>query len=63
MKSTAGRAENLQAQVESTKEGRLLIQGIALEWVMLAKGALPNATPLAPEELISINEYFWSHFK
>jgi hypothetical protein len=30
---------------------------------MLAKEVLPSATPLTPEERISINEYFWSHFK
>ena len=35
----------------------------ALDWMMLAKEALPNATPLTPEERNSINEFFWSHFK
>lgn len=59
----SGIPKDFREQVESTNEGGFLIQRTALEWVMLAKGALPNATPLASEERISINEYFWSHFK
>jgi hypothetical protein len=35
----------------------------ALDWILLAKEALPNITPLTPEERSSINEFFWSHFK
>jgi hypothetical protein len=35
----------------------------ALDWMMLAKEALPNATPLTSDERVSINEFFWSHFK
>jgi hypothetical protein len=35
----------------------------ALDWIMLAKESLPNATPLTSEERSSINEFFWSHFK
>ena len=35
----------------------------ALDWVLLAKEALPNVTPLTSEERSSINEFFWSHFK
>ena len=35
----------------------------ALDWMMLAKGALPNITCLTSEERSSINEFFWSHFK
>jgi len=38
-------------------------QSAALDWMMLAKEALPNTTPLTPEERVSINEFFWSHFK
>jgi len=38
-------------------------QNAALEWMMLAKDALPDATPLTPDERVSINEFFWSHFK
>jgi len=35
----------------------------ALDWMMLAKEVLPNATSLTSEERGSINEFFWSHFK
>jgi hypothetical protein len=35
----------------------------ALDWMLLAKEALPNATPLTSDERVSINEFFWSHFK
>ena len=38
-------------------------QSAALDWMSLAKEALPNAMPLTPEERVSINEFFWSHFK
>jgi len=38
-------------------------QSSALDWMMLAQEALPNATPLTPEERVSINEFFWSHFE
>lgn len=41
----------------------LPVQSAALEWMMLAKETLPNATPLTPDERVSINEFFWSHFK
>lgn len=51
--------------LEATELGALSfpIQSASLDWMMLAKEALPNATPLTPEERISINEFFWSHFK
>jgi hypothetical protein len=39
-----------------------LSQSAALDWMSLAKEALPNAMPLT-EERVSINEFFWSHFK
>ena len=35
----------------------------ALDWMMLAKEALPNVTSLTSDERGSINEFFWSHFK
>jgi hypothetical protein len=35
----------------------------ALDWISLAKEALPNVTPLTSEERSSINEFFWAHFK
>ena len=38
-------------------------QNAALDWMMLAKEALPGASPLTPDERASINEFFWSHFK
>jgi hypothetical protein len=38
-------------------------QSAALDWMMLAKEALPGASPLTPDERLSINEFFWSHFK
>ena len=34
-----------------------------LDLMRLAKETLPNATPLTPEERVSINEFFWSRFK
>ena len=64
MKSTVSSVpKDVPAQVESTYEWAFPIQRTAIDWVMLAKETLPNATPLTPEERISINEYFWSHFK
>jgi hypothetical protein len=35
----------------------------SLEWLALGKEALPKARPLSPEERLSINEFFWSHFE
>lgn len=35
----------------------------ALDWIMLAKEVLPNASPLTPEEKVSLNAFFWSHFE
>ena len=37
--------------------------GAALDWMLLAKEALPNVSHLTSEERSSINEFFWSHFK
>lgn len=55
--------KDFRVQVESSNEGGFPVQGTALDWVMLAKEGLPNATPLTPEERSSINEYFWSQFE
>ena len=35
----------------------------ALDWMLLAKEALPNVSPLSSEERSSIDDFFWSHFK
>ena len=45
------------------EEISLPIHTTALDWMMLAKEALPKATPLTPEERDSINEFFWSNFQ
>lgn len=55
--------KSLPLRATELEELSLLIQSAALDWMMLAKEALPNATPLMPEERVSINEFFWSHFK
>jgi hypothetical protein len=48
----------------SELEGLLLeSHSAALDWISLAKEALPNVTPLTSEERSSINEFFWSQFK
>ena len=53
----------LQAQRESSYGRRRANQSMPLDLMRLAKETLPNATPLTPEERVSINEFFWSHFK
>ena len=55
--------ESLPLQATELKELSPPIQSAALDWMMLAKETLPNASPLTPEERVSINEFFWSHFK
>jgi hypothetical protein len=55
--------KDLQPQRESIYGRRLSDQGTARDFMRLAKETLPNATPLTPEERVSINEFFWSHFK
>lgn len=55
--------KDLRAQRESIYDRRFANQSIPLDWMRLAKDILPNATPLTPEERVSINEFFWSHFK
>ena len=42
---------------------RALIQNAAFDWLTLASETLDNAKPLTPEEQLSINEFFWTHFK
>lgn len=55
--------ESLPLEAMELEELSLPSQSAALDWMMLAKDTLPNATPLTPEERVSINEFFWSHFK
>jgi len=55
--------KDLRPQVGLTCGRGSPIQSTALDWVRLSKETLPNATPLTPEERISINEFFWFHFK
>jgi hypothetical protein len=64
MKSKAsGMLKGLRAQGESIYNRRFANQSTSLDLMRLAKETLPNATPLTPEERVSINEFFWSHFK
>ena len=64
MKSKLGRiVKDLPAQRESIYVRRFATQSTPLGLMRLAKETLPNATPLTPEERVSINEFFWSHFK
>jgi len=55
--------KDLRAQRESIYGRRFANQSTALGLMRLAKETLPDATPLTPEERVSINEFFWSHFK
>ncbi len=55
--------ESLPLRATVLEELSLQSQSAALDWMMLAKDTLPNAAPLTPEERVSINEFFWSHFK
>jgi hypothetical protein len=61
--SNRDKAADLRAQRESIYGRRFVDQSISLDLMRLAKYTLPNATPLTPEERVSINEFFWSHFK
>ena len=64
MKSKQSRIlKDLWARRESMYGPRFANQSTALDLMRLAKEALPNATPLTPEERGSIHEFFWSHFK
>ena len=64
MKSKLSRIlKDLRAQRESIYGERFANQSTPLDLMRLAKETLPNATPLTPEERVSINEFFWSHFK
>jgi hypothetical protein len=64
MKSKLSRIlKDLRAQRESIYGPRSANQSIALDWMRLVKQTLPNAMPLTREERVSINKFFWSHFK
>jgi hypothetical protein len=52
----------LRTQHEAIYTRRLTNEHILLDLMRLAKETLPNAAPLTPEERVSINEFFWSHF-
>jgi hypothetical protein len=55
--------KDLRAQRESIYDRRFANQSTPLDLMRLAKGTLLNATPLKPEERVSINESLWCHFK
>src|SRR4030095_16465325 len=55
--------EDRRAQRESIHRFRFANQNTPIDLRRLAKELLPNAAPLTPEERVSINEFFWSHFK
>ena len=64
MTSTLSRIhKDLRAQRESIYGQRFANQSSSLDLMRLAKETLPNATPLTPEERVSINELFWCQFK
>ena len=64
MKSKLSRIlKDLRAELESIYGRRFTNQSTSLDLMRLAKETLPNATALTPEERVSINEFFWSHFK
>jgi len=64
MKSKLSRIlKDLRGQRKSIYGQRFANQRTPLDLMRLAKETLPNATPLTPEERVSINEVFWSHFK
>lgn len=59
MKSKLSRIlKDLRAQRESIYGRRFANQSTRLDLMRLAKETLPNATPLTPEERVSINEVF-----
>jgi len=55
--------KHLRAELESIYGRRFANQSTALDWMRLAKETLPNGMPLTPEERVSVNEFFWFHFK
>jgi hypothetical protein len=55
--------DDQRVEHESIHRWRLAHQSTPFDLMRLAKQTLPNATPLTPEERVSINEFFWSHFK
>jgi hypothetical protein len=64
MKSRLSRiVKDLREQRESIYGWRFAKQSTPLDLMRLVKETLPNATPLTPEERVSTNEFFWSHFK
>jgi hypothetical protein len=48
----------ITAQSERIHNSRFANQNTPLDLMRLAKETLPNATPLTPEERVSINEFF-----
>jgi hypothetical protein len=61
MKSKLSRIlKDLRAQRESIYGRRFANQSTPLDLMRLTKGTLPKATPLTPEERVSINEFFGS---
>ena len=59
MKSKLSRIlKDLRTQRESIFGRRFANQSTPLDLMRLAKETLPNATPLPPEERVSINEVF-----
>jgi hypothetical protein len=64
MKSKLSRIlKDLLAQRESIYSRRSANQSTPLDLIRLAKETLPDATPLKPEERVSINKCFWSHYQ
>ncbi len=64
MKSKLSRIlKDLRAQSESIYGQRFANRSTPLDLMRLTKETLPNATLITPEERVSINEFFWSHFK
>ncbi len=61
--SGSEREKTLWAQLEAIYRRGFPIQSTAFDWMKLAEESLSNATPLTPEERVSINEFFWSNFK
>jgi hypothetical protein len=65
MKSKVSRIlEDLRAELESIYGTPFPNQSTSLDWMRLAKEALPNATPLTPEERVFYQmNCFGPHFK
>ena len=59
----SGILKDLRSQRESICGRRFANQSTLLDLMRLAKEVLPTAKPLMAEERVSINEFFWSHFK